>query len=156
MGKLKLPPEIHAVRGTKGMNQGVQLDEKIKNRIPFAEWLDNPDTFTKEKFIFETSEFLWNTYRLGSDQDRHTLAMLADQMEIYIESKRLQHTMPLIVEINDGKTLAPNPYIALSNKAMDNAIKLMGELGLTPKSRLAKGKDDSTPLASFLSGPKAA
>jgi phage terminase small subunit len=156
MGKLKLPPEIHAVRGTKGMNQGIELDEKIRNRIPFAEWLTDPESFTKEKFVEETADFLWHTYRLGSDQDRHTLGMLADQLAIYIEAKRLLPTLPLVVEINDGKTLAANPYIAIANKAMDNALKLMGELGLTPRTRLAKGKDDATPLASFLSGPKAA
>jgi len=156
MQGVKLPAEIHTAKGSRGNNQGVLIDERLKNRIPVAEWLANPEEFSKEKFIHETSQWLWDTYRIGTDQDRHTLAMLADQMAIYMEAKRLMPTMPLVVEINDGKTLAPNPYIALANKSMDNSIKLMTELGLTPKSRLAKGKDDVAPLASFLAGPKAA
>jgi hypothetical protein len=149
----KLPPEIHAVHGSKGMNAGIMLPEKIKSRIPFAEWADNPETFSRKKFVEETANYLFDVYGIGSMQDRHTLAMLADQMQVYIDAKKLQSTLPLVVEINDGKTLAPNPYIALSNKAMDNCIKLMNELGLTPKSRLAANKlEDSSPLADFLKG----
>lgn len=149
----KLPPEVHAVHGSKGMNSGIMLPQKIKSRIPFAEWANNPELFSKETFVKETADYLFDVYGIGSAQDRHTLTMLADQMEIYIEAKRLQPTMPLVVEINDGKTLAPNPYIALSNKAMDHCIKLMNELGLTPKSRLAANKlEDASPMADFMKG----
>jgi hypothetical protein len=149
----KLPPEVHAVRGSKGENMGIKIPDRIKNRIPFAEWVRNPESFTKERFVEETSEYLFSVYGIGTDQDRHTLAMLADQMELYIQAKKMQGEFPLIVEINDGKTLAPNPYIALSNKAMDNCVKLMNELGLTPKSRLAANKlEDASPLADFLKG----
>ena len=149
----KLPPEVHAVRGSKGENMGIKIPDRIKNRIPFAEWVRNPEGFTKERFVEETSEYLFSVYGIGTDQDRHTLAMLADQMELYIQAKKQQGEFPLIVEINDGKTLAPNPYIALSNKAMDNCVKLMNELGLTPKSRLAANKlEDASPLADFLKG----
>ena len=79
--------------------------------------------------------------------------MLADQMQIYIDARKQQDTMPLVIEMNGGKTLAPNPYITIANKAMDNCIKLMNELGLTPKSRLAANKlEDASPLADFLKG----
>jgi hypothetical protein len=153
MAAHKLPPEIHKVHGSKGMNAGIMLPEKIKARIPFAEWADNPDLFSRKKFVEETANYLFDVYGIGSAQDRHTLAMLADQMQVYIDAKKMQSTLPLIVEINDGKTLAPNPYIALSNKAMDNCVKLMNELGLTPKSRLAANKlEDASPLADFLKG----
>jgi hypothetical protein len=149
----KLPPEVHAMHGSTGKNMGMVIPEKIKARIPFAEWVRDPDSFSKEKFVDETAEYLFSVYGIGTNQDRHTLAMLADQLELYIQAKKQQAEFPLIVEINDGKTLAPNPYIALSNKAMDNAVKLMNELGLTPKSRLAANKlEDASPLADFLKG----
>ena len=149
----KLPPEVHAMHGSTGKNMGMVIPEKIKARIPFAEWVRDPDSFSKEKFVEETAEYLFSVYGIGTNQDRHTLAMLADQLELYIQAKKQQAEFPLIVEINDGTTLAPNPYIALSNKAMDNAVKLMNELGLTPKSRLAANKlEDASPLADFLKG----
>jgi phage terminase small subunit len=81
--------------------------------------------------------------------------MLADQLQIYIDARAAIDSQPLIVETNAGKTFAPNPYISLANKAMENAIKLMSELGLTPKSRLAANKlDDNTKINDFLKGPK--
>jgi phage terminase small subunit len=63
----------------------------------------------------------------------------------------------LVVKINAGKTFAPNPYIAIANKAMDNCIRLMGELGLTPKSRLSADKvEEDSPYAELLKGYKRA
>lgn len=149
----KLPPEVHDVHGSKGMNVGIMLPEKIKARIPFAEWVSNPESFDKEKFVKETSDYLYDVYGIGSQQDRHTLSMLANQMQVYVDAQMQQDKHPLVIKINNGKTLAPNPYIAIANKAMDNCVKLMNELGLTPKSRLAANKlEDSSPLADFLKG----
>ena len=149
----KLPPEIHAVHGSKGMNAGILLPQKIKARIPFATWGDNPDSFSRKKFVEDTANYLYEVYGIGSEQDQHTLTMLADQMQVYVDAKKQQDTMPLVIEMNGGKTLAPNPYITIANKAMENCIKLMNELGLTPKSRLAANKlEDSSPLADFLKG----
>ena len=149
----KLPVEVHAVHGSKGKNVGVMLPEKIKSRIPFATWGDNPESFSRKQFVKETADYLFDVYGIGSEQDPHTLTMLADQMQVYIEAKNMQDTMPLVVEINNGKTLAPNPYITIANKAMDNAIKLMNELGLTPKSRLAANKlEDGSALSDFMKG----
>jgi hypothetical protein len=155
MIKNKLPPEVHLVRGTKGMNMGSPLPEKVKVRVPFAEWADDPTLFSRERFVKETADYLFDVYGIGSDQDRHTLMMLADQLQLYIDARKEQTKHPLIVKINGGKTHAPNPYIALANKAMDNAIKLMNELGLTPRSRLAANKlEDGSKMGEFLAGPK--
>ncbi len=151
-GKNKLPPEIHLVNGSKGENQGTVLPDRLRNRIPFAEWATDPESFSRERFVKETADYLFDVYGIGSAQDRHVLAMLADQLQVYVDAKRLQETLPMVVEMNDGKTLAQNPYIAIANKAMDNAVKLMNELGLTPRGRLAVNKSDATPLAGFLKG----
>lgn len=149
----KLPPEVHGVHGSKGMNVGIMIPEKLKARIPFAEWASQPELFSKQRFVEETAQYLFDVYGIGTEQDRHTLMMLADQMQTYIDARAQQDKHPLVVKINNGKTLAPNPYISLANKAMENCIKLMNELGLTPKSRLAANKlEDASPLADFLKG----
>jgi len=61
------------------------LPESVRKRVPKAEWLDNPDAWDRNAFVAETSEFLWETYGIGSDQDKHVLAALANQMDIYIK-----------------------------------------------------------------------
>lgn len=156
MANGKLPPEIHLIKGSKGMNQGVLLPDSIKARIPFAEWANQPELFTKELFVEETAEYLYQVYGIGSEQDKHTLMMLADQLEIYINARNQQSKHPLVIKINNGKTLAPNPFIAIANEAMKNCVKLMNELGLTPKSRLSAGRtEDASPVAQFLKGPLA-
>ena len=155
MTKNKKPPEIHLVHGTKAKNPGVFLPDSVKKRIPFAEWSDNPNLFSKQRFISETADYLYEVYGIGSDQDRHTLMLLADQLETYIHARSQQNESPLVIEINNGKTLAPNPYVAISNEAMKNAIRLMNELGLTPKSRLDRPKpEENSQVAKFLKGPK--
>jgi phage terminase small subunit len=151
----KLPPELHLINGTKGENQGIPLPESIKKRIPPAEWLNNPSAFSKDKFIEETSEFLYTVYGIGNEQDKHTITMLADQLELYVFCNAQIKPEDIVVSTNDGKTLAPHPVISIRNNAIKLIIQLMNELGLTPRSRLSSGKaNDDSAVAKFLKGPK--
>lgn len=148
-------PELHIVDGTtprKG--RGAVVPDAIKKRIPKAEWVDNPAAWDKNKFIEETSEFLYNVYGIGSDQDKHTLGMLADHIELYVACSRGIKKNGIVTQFNDGKTVGPNPYLSVRNKTMTLIIQLMNELGLTPRSRLSAGKiEEDSSLAKFLKGP---
>ena len=151
----KLPPELHIVKGTKGENQGVLLPESIRKRIPPAEWLDNPQAWNKRQFILETADFLYVTYGIGNDQDKHTITMLADQIDLYIKCNKGISEQGIIAEYNDGKTVGPSPYVTIREKTLAKIILLMNELGLTPRSRLNSGKvQENTQVAKFLRGPK--
>ena len=149
------PPELHIVDGTKSRRgDPVLLPQSIKKRIPKAEWLDNPDAWNKDQFIQETADFLFDVYGIGSDQDKHTLAMLADHIELYIKCTKGIKKNGVLVQFNNGQTTGPNPFITVRNKTMTLIIQLMNELGLTPRSRLSAGKmEESSPVAQFLRGP---
>lgn len=153
----KKPPELHLVDGTtprKGMPTA--LPETIKKRIPKAEWLDNPDAWDKAKFIEETAEFLFTVYGIGNDQDKHTLSMLADHIELYVKCTRGIDKNGIITTFNNGATVGPNPYISIRQKTMTLIIQLMNEMGLTPRSRLSAGKmEEDSAIAQFLKGPMA-
>lgn len=153
----KKPPELHVVDGTtprKG--RAAPMPSELKKRIPKAEWVDNPSAWDKDKFIEETAEFLYSVYGIGNDQDKHTLGMLADHIELYVQCTRGIKKNGVVTQFNDGKTIGPNPYISIRNKTMTLIIQLMNELGLTPRSRLGAGKvEDSSPLQQFLKGPLA-
>lgn len=151
------PPELHAIDGTKSRRgNNTALPDEVKARIPKAYWYDNPDLWDSNRFIEETSEYLFKVYGIGSDQDQHTLAMLAEQLELFCKCTKALRNTGLISQFNGGKTFGPNPIIGIRDKAYRNAIHLMNELGLTPRSRLAAGKTEGeSPLAKFLAGPLA-
>jgi phage terminase small subunit len=149
----RLPAELHLVHGTKAEHKAQPLPEQIRARVPKAAWLDNPDAWDRTKFIEETSDFLWQTYGIGSDQDKHVLAALASQIEIWVECWRNIKAEGVVVELKGGFTQGPNPHVAIGDKALVRAVALMGELGLTPKGRLATGKQEGGKYSKLLNGP---
>lgn len=152
----KKPPELHVIDGTKSRRvNAVPLPQTVRKRVPKAEWLDKPEEFSKNKFIEETAEFLHEVYGIGSEQDKHALAMLADQIEVYVRCSISLKDKSLVVPFNDGKTFGTNPFLSLRNKTTTLIIQLMNELGLTPRGRLGANKTgDDSPVAKFLKGPK--
>ncbi len=151
----KLPPELHIVKGSKGLNQGESLPDSIKARIPKADWLDDPESWDRNKFIIETSDFLFNVYGIGNDQDKHALAFLAEQIDTYLECKKSLAKTGIIARFNAGKTIGPNPYLTVRQNTLKTIIQLMNELGLTPRGRLNSGKvEENSPVSKFLRGPK--
>ena len=143
------------VKGSKGLNQGTELPASIKARIPKADWLDNPEAWDRNKFITETSDFLYNVYGIGNDQDKHALAFLAEQIDTYVECKKSLAKTGIIARFNAGKTIGPNPYLTVRQNTLKTIIQLMNELGLTPRGRLNSGKvEENSPVSKFLRGPK--
>jgi len=149
----KLPPELHIVHGTKGENQGIVLPEKLKQYIPVAHWLKNPDSWDQEKFIETTSKYLFDLYGIGSEQDQHVLGMLADHMTTYIECVKGIKLTGVISKYNGGKTLGPSPHVSLRDKVTPRIISLMNELGLTPRGRLQGNATDNIALGELMMGP---
>ena len=160
----KKPPELHIVDGTKSRTRGeiASIPQSIRKRIPSAEWLDNPEAWDKEKFIEETSEFLYTVYGIGNEQDKHALSMLADHIETYVDCSAMlkitdkdgKKKSRLVIPQNNNATLAPSPWLSIRNKTTTLIIQLMNELGLTPRSRLSSGKmEENSPVAQFLKGP---
>ena len=153
----KLPIELHLVQGTKPEHQITTLPESVKKRIPEAEWMTNPASWNKTVFVAETADYLFDVYGIGSDQDKHTLAMLADQIDLYVSCNIQLTGSNLVISTNDGKTLAPNPIISIRNNALKLVIQLMNELGLTPRGRLNKTEgnaNDNSAVSKFLRGVK--
>lgn len=149
------PPELHLIDGTKSRrNNATLLPTSIRKRIPKAEWSSNPDAWDKDKFIEETSNFLFEVYGIGNDQDKHLLEMLADHIDTYVNATRSIKANTLIIQFNNNQTIGANPMLAVRDKATGRIIQLMNELGLTPRSRLSAGKmDDEGPIAQLMRGP---
>jgi phage terminase small subunit len=149
----RLPPELHLVHGTKAEHKALPLPEKVRLRVPKADWLDDPQNWNRSVFIKETSDFLWETYGIGSDQDKHVLAALATQIEIYIKCWEGVQKKGILTVFNNGATVGPNPFLTAGDKALSRAIVLMNELGLTPRGRLASKGTEGGKYSSLLKGP---
>ncbi len=150
------PVELHIVAGTKqrGKIKSAAIPDAMKSRVPYAEWLENPDSWDRAKFIKETADFLFDTYGIGCNQDKHALAMLADQLELYVRAVRELIGQDIVIAQNDGKTFSANPLISIKNKAFDLSLKAMTELGLTPRARLSSTKPiNANAFDEFLKGP---
>ena len=151
----RIPAEVHLIHGTKGEKMGTLLPETVKKRIPKSEWMDNFDAWSKQRFYDETSEYLFEVYGIGSDQERHALTMLTDQIDTYVDCNRHIAVEGLVTSFNDGKTIGPSPYVSIRKEALKQIILLMNELGLTPKSRLAKPSTmPSSTLGKLMLGPQ--
>lgn len=125
----------------------------MSERVPFAEWLDNPQNWNKQKFITETSNFLWEAYEIGSNQDKHALAILASLLETIVISNIDIEKNGLVVTHSNGVT-GKNHHVDIRDKAITRAVLLMNELGLTPKGRLPVVQKMSPQIAALLAGPK--
>jgi phage terminase small subunit len=155
----KKPPELHLIDGTKPRGKSTQnlasIPETIKKRIPKADWLDNPEEWNKDLFIKETSDFLYEVYGIGNEQDKLALAMLADHVETYIQATIGIKKAGIITKFNNGANIGASPFLLVRNKTTTLIIQLMNELGLTPRGRLSLTKpSDDNDVAKFLRGPK--
>jgi P27 family predicted phage terminase small subunit len=149
----RLPAELHIVSGTKSARGAKPLPETIRERVPKADWLDHFDLWDRDAFVAETSNFLWDTYGIGCNQDKHILAALAIQLDIYIKCCQFVEREGIVIEFNKGANVGPNPYLTAGDKALSRAIVLMNELGLTPKGRLATTKTKGGKYSKLLNGP---
>jgi P27 family predicted phage terminase small subunit len=152
----KKPVELHLIESTKPRTTNpVVLPEAIKKRIPQAEWLDNYQLWDKKKFIEETSEFLFQVYGIGNNQDKTALAMLANEIDTYVECCKGIEKGGIVIRFNNGANLGSNPFLIERGKAFKNIIQMMNELGLTPRGRLSINKpEEDSPISKFLKGPK--
>jgi phage terminase small subunit len=155
----KKPPELHLIDGTRPRGKSTKnvasIPNNIKKRIPRAEWLDDPTTWDKDKFIQETAEFLHEVYGIGSDQDKHTLSMLAGYVDKYVFCEIGIKKTGLVMKLNNGASIGPSPFVSLQMKVTTLIIQLMNELGLTPRGRLSLNKSgDQGDASKFMRGPK--
>lgn len=74
------------------------------------------------------------TSRTVTEADRGSLLALCQQWSRYSEAHASIAGTGMVIRSPSGYPM-PNPYIAISNKALGNCVKLWAELGLTPSSR---------------------
>lgn len=142
---------------TQVVKTKMQEVDRKKKKFPKTAWLDDHDAWDRSAYINETAQEILDVYGEMSDHDQRLIAMLADQLDVYVDCSKMLKEQGVIQEYNKGATLGPSVPFTMRLKALDAAIKIMNELGVTLKARVnnkARPKQESTDLDVLLRGPK--
>lgn len=139
VGRPPKPRELKKLEGTyrKDRDKGVLTFEKITD-IP------RPPTHlttTARKIWKEITEILISV-RILEIIDLHTVAMLCEELATYYEMNKIIKKQKTYTYINGSGNLVRRPELSIRNRAMENANKLMAQMGLTPAMRQKFGAGD--------------
>lgn len=139
----------------KTLDKKNALIKKHQSKFPSAAWSISYDNWDKAKYREETAQEILEIHGVLSNHDQHVIALLAEQMDCYMECTRLVAEQGVTFAYNGGKTMGPSPAFQMRLKSLDAATNLMRELNLTLKSRgERKPKQDDSDLDVLLRGPK--
>jgi phage terminase small subunit len=129
--RYQIPIETRNSQNIRVRIKLTELPEKLRCRIPVAEWLYNPQAFDRLKFIAETESFIQTVYGLDHQSYQYLLLILGDAIQNFIDCEiGIVQTGGLVI----GDKI--NPLVLMQFDLTKTIIKLMRELGLTPASRL--------------------
>lgn len=105
-----------------------------------------------QNFIKSVQNYLKRKFSTINDEWMGTLAILADNYELYSNCKQQIKKDGLMISDRFG-TLVKHPLLKVQNDAQIQIIKLLNEFGLTPKSASKlniEEQEEETPLTNFL------
>jgi hypothetical protein len=130
--RYKTPIEIRQSQNIRVRTKLAEIPDAMRCRIPIAEWSDKPESFCRLQFIEETSLFIEKVYGFEPISYQYLVALLADQMQTYIDATIGFRESGCAVVVNDK----PSVWLTMRSTATQNILRLMREAGLTPASRL--------------------
>lgn len=130
--RYKTPIEIRQSQNVRIRTKLAEIPTQLRCKIPTAEWLDKPESFSRSQFIDETSLFIEQVYGVESMSYQYLVILLADQMQTYIDATIGFRESGCAIVANDK----PSVWLTMRSTATQNIIRLMREAGLTPASRL--------------------
>jgi P27 family predicted phage terminase small subunit len=131
MGRKKIPTEIKQLRGTDRADRRAPNQMKPEPYVSIPLPPDHLGEIGKQEWTIIVSNYV----QLGmlSGLDSGMISAYCSQIELYIESMaEVKKTGKLVMARNVS---APNPLLKIANDALDRALKLAVELGLTPSAR---------------------
>lgn len=141
---------------SKAYAKSVAKVESMQRKFPPLPWLDNPDLWDAQKYYDETAQEIIDVHGSLSNHDQAVLTLLTAQMDSVNHCSKLLAEQGHIYTYNAGKTMGPSPAFQMRVKALEIAVRLMNELGITLKSRgNATPRKEADNIDMLLRGPKA-
>jgi len=130
--RYKTPIEVRKALNIRVRTKLAEIPVDMRCPIPVAEWLENPEAFSKKQFVDEIMHFIDRVYGFEQASFEYHVRFLAEEMQTYIDASIGFSESGSEIVVN-GKQ---NPWLKVRDMARQNIIKLNRELGLTPASRL--------------------
>ena len=127
---MKLPANLHIIEKKRET-----LPEKVRAVLGAAPWLSDPKSWNRDAFVKQIDDAMAAAHGQGHAIDCHLIGLLISQLEVYIQCWQALQSEGLVCSFNSGQTPGKNPYLAIADKALGRAATLLGELGLSPKTR---------------------
>lgn len=131
-GRPPIPTEIKIQRGTNQpsrTNAAEMKPDKLKTIPTAPDWLND---YGKDEWYIVVEHLM--KLKILAVIDLGLLAMYCQQVGTYQKAQRILNTQGYTVESPNGYEM-PSPWVAIGNKALDQAAKLGIQFGLTPSSR---------------------
>lgn len=139
--RYKTPIEIRQSQNVRIRTKLAEIPTHLRCKIPVAEWLDKPESFSRSQFIEETGLFIEQVYGAEPMSYQHLLMLLADQMQTYVDATTGLRESGNALVVDDK----PSVWFTMRSAATQNIIRLMREAGLTPASRLPATTPQASP-----------
>lgn len=120
------------------------------------DWLKNDHEWDKNQFVSDIANFIESTQVANTFPNMVLVEMLGTQVDIYIQCVKKIEKTGLIESYNKGATTGPSVYFTMADKALNRALQIMKELGITPSHRIGVIKSRSPEafeIEEFLAGP---
>lgn len=120
------------------------------------DWLKNGCEWDKNQFVSDIANFIESTQTANTFPNMVLIEMLATQVDIYIQCVKKIEESGLIETYNKGATTGPSVHFTMADKALNRALQLMKELGITPMHRIGQVRvksQESIDIEAFLAGP---
>lgn len=149
---------LHEINFLWGVNMNqTPIDLKEVRQAITPKSIDDLTKLSSSEIGEHISDYLYQEYGLTDAPLQHLIAILATEIETYgVCQKRIKED-GVLVFYNGGKTQGANPHLAILQRSTKNIMRIMRELGMTPKSRLPSKyfpKPPSPSLVKFLEGVK--
>ena len=146
-----IPTNLHIVKSsTKQLRIGSPVMELA------CDWLSDPSSWDKEKFISDIVTFIEQSQGVNAYPNMVLIGMLAHQIDLYVQCTQQLVQTGLVEAYNKGVTSGPSLYFSMADKALNRVLQLMKELGLTPSHRVGTVKSmtpEALAFEEFMAGP---
>ncbi len=131
-GRKPKPAALKVIQGNPGKRR-IEPDAAIDATGP----LGDPPDYLSERAAEHWREVgaTLEAAGIACEVDRDVMALYCDAWARWREARELAEKMPPVLKNAKG-VITQNPVIGVANRAHDQVVKLMPELGLTPSARM--------------------